>query len=281
MKTGRNDPCPCGSGRKFKKCCSGPSTGLPPNLDLFELNRKIAYLGAVGRERKQWCEAFLFWKTKTLGQMEADLIKLAVERGKSISCRKGCSFCCSQHICATLQECEAIVFWLYQHDNERRHFLSRYPIWRNKVSGNNVFEQLSKDAASFMNNPLASGVKDAFMKTSDEYRQLDIPCPFLVNNACSIYPIRPLVCASCVSLSPSDECRPSSATAPYMLIINSDDDQPQYFRGAGKNRITACAPLLVHEILKYGYDYLSNMPGLLGLDVEAFGDPAMRALISK
>jgi hypothetical protein len=21
MKTGRNDPCPCGSGRKFKKCC--------------------------------------------------------------------------------------------------------------------------------------------------------------------------------------------------------------------------------------------------------------------
>ena len=21
MKTGRNDPCPCGSGLKFKKCC--------------------------------------------------------------------------------------------------------------------------------------------------------------------------------------------------------------------------------------------------------------------
>ena len=22
-KTGRNDPCPCGSGRKYKKCCAG------------------------------------------------------------------------------------------------------------------------------------------------------------------------------------------------------------------------------------------------------------------
>jgi uncharacterized protein YecA (UPF0149 family) len=22
-KTGRNDPCPCGSGRKYKKCCGG------------------------------------------------------------------------------------------------------------------------------------------------------------------------------------------------------------------------------------------------------------------
>lgn len=23
-RTGRNDPCPCGSGRKFKKCCGAP-----------------------------------------------------------------------------------------------------------------------------------------------------------------------------------------------------------------------------------------------------------------
>ncbi|HEX9194067.1 MAG TPA: SEC-C metal-binding domain-containing protein [Burkholderiales bacterium] len=26
-KIGRNDPCPCGSGRKFKKCCAA---ALPP-----------------------------------------------------------------------------------------------------------------------------------------------------------------------------------------------------------------------------------------------------------
>ncbi len=24
-KVGRNDPCPCGSGKKFKKCCGGAS----------------------------------------------------------------------------------------------------------------------------------------------------------------------------------------------------------------------------------------------------------------
>ena len=23
MKTGRNEPCPCGSGKKFKRCCEG------------------------------------------------------------------------------------------------------------------------------------------------------------------------------------------------------------------------------------------------------------------
>jgi len=27
---GRNDPCHCGSGRKFKKCCGSPGAALPP-----------------------------------------------------------------------------------------------------------------------------------------------------------------------------------------------------------------------------------------------------------
>lgn len=27
---GRNDPCPCGSGRKWKKCCGAPAPGVPP-----------------------------------------------------------------------------------------------------------------------------------------------------------------------------------------------------------------------------------------------------------
>lgn len=31
LKIGRNDPCPCGSGKKFKKCCSAKAgTGSDP-----------------------------------------------------------------------------------------------------------------------------------------------------------------------------------------------------------------------------------------------------------
>jgi uncharacterized protein YecA (UPF0149 family) len=29
QKVGRNDPCPCGSGKKFKKCCLHKSSGDP------------------------------------------------------------------------------------------------------------------------------------------------------------------------------------------------------------------------------------------------------------
>lgn len=33
-KIGRNDPCPCGSGKKFKKCCFGKSEAIPPEVHL-------------------------------------------------------------------------------------------------------------------------------------------------------------------------------------------------------------------------------------------------------
>jgi preprotein translocase subunit SecA len=26
-KVGRNDPCPCGSGKKYKRCCGSPKSG--------------------------------------------------------------------------------------------------------------------------------------------------------------------------------------------------------------------------------------------------------------
>ena len=32
MKVGRNDPCPCGSGRKFKKCCAAKAEPAAPGL---------------------------------------------------------------------------------------------------------------------------------------------------------------------------------------------------------------------------------------------------------
>ncbi len=31
MKPGRNDPCPCGSGRKYKQCCLAKDEALSPD----------------------------------------------------------------------------------------------------------------------------------------------------------------------------------------------------------------------------------------------------------
>jgi len=51
MKTGRNDPCPCGSGRKFKHCClagsSRPETDSPPQADDVLSIESQQYCGLV------------------------------------------------------------------------------------------------------------------------------------------------------------------------------------------------------------------------------------------
>jgi len=36
-RAGRNDPCPCGSGRKYKKCCLGKAEKPVPGSRAVEL----------------------------------------------------------------------------------------------------------------------------------------------------------------------------------------------------------------------------------------------------
>ena len=46
MTTGRNEPCPCGSGQKFKSCCINKHRG--PSRGLMYLLAAIAVIAAVG-----------------------------------------------------------------------------------------------------------------------------------------------------------------------------------------------------------------------------------------
>ncbi|MCW7753083.1 type I methionyl aminopeptidase [Desulfobotulus sp. H1] len=44
MKIGRNDPCPCGSGRKYKKCCAGSKEPLKVNMKDYYLRNYDIHL---------------------------------------------------------------------------------------------------------------------------------------------------------------------------------------------------------------------------------------------
>lgn len=39
LKAGRNDPCPCGSGKKYKRCCMNAKTPRPVNLEKLYLQK--------------------------------------------------------------------------------------------------------------------------------------------------------------------------------------------------------------------------------------------------
>src|SRR4051794_28490895 len=59
-ETGRNDPCPCGSGKKFKKCCAAGEAVVVPD----ETRRALA----MHNSDQQVVDEMLRWLKKRYGQ---------------------------------------------------------------------------------------------------------------------------------------------------------------------------------------------------------------------
>jgi len=136
MKIGRNSPCPCGSGKKFKHCC-GVEQQEPQHWanapNVFDIVRRAAYAGALGSARKDFSRNALKEKQRIFAIIKQNQETDADHQGLSIECVPGCSFCCYHFIGGSLQECESIVYFLYSHKNKLKHFLDQYPVWRRKT----------------------------------------------------------------------------------------------------------------------------------------------------
>ncbi len=52
MKPGRNDPCPCGSGRKYKHCCLAKDTAPSPDELLWRRLRRD--LDGLLKRARRW-----------------------------------------------------------------------------------------------------------------------------------------------------------------------------------------------------------------------------------
>jgi len=291
FKIGRNGPCPCGSGKKYKKCCGAISSSMQPankqEPDYFMMNKEIAYKGNIGRRRKSFCLEYMAKKKANLEYLQTSLKKKIEDEDKTITCKEGCSFCCSLYVEANLQECELIVYYLYQHDNILSDYLDRYPSWRNKIKQNG---DLHKRCGSYWNKDFeglkkqeALEVLDGFNKENERYRLQNLPCPFLVNNLCSIYEVRPYVCATYVSTSPPQWCDIANQKQPVLRHVMSPEilyDCSFYYREL-ENPVITCMPIAVYEILKNGTYYFSEgrIPTLQHLDYEFLSDPEVIAIL--
>ena len=106
--------------------------------------------------------------------------------GTPSACRSGCSHCCNARVHALEPEVFHIAGALRE---------------RGPVVLDELMAKLRRHAA------MAQGL------TAQQHR---IPCPFLVDHRCSIYPIRPAVCRKAHSLD-AEPCRTGSATIPQDL----------------------------------------------------------------
>ncbi|HEX8110572.1 MAG TPA: YkgJ family cysteine cluster protein [Kofleriaceae bacterium] len=131
-------------------------------------------------------------------------IARSVAKGQPPTCTKGCSYCCRQETYAPRAEVEAIVEWL-------------------ETSAPHLIPDLKTRIASWLDwyrteypKLAASGIgrRDAFHSHGP-------PCPALVDDVCSIYPVRPVFCRTYYVTSPVDACRPQGDPArPDVPIVS-------------------------------------------------------------
>jgi Fe-S-cluster containining protein len=274
----RNDPCTCGSGKKYKKCC-GLKTAVPAP-DIMSVNRAVAYKGEIGRRRKSYCEAYAKAKKQGIADVEKQLREGAAETGKTITCRKGCGYCCQVYVFADLQECDAIVHYLYEHEEALQGFLERYPRWKERINSlGRTLPRIEKAQEKVLYGTATDDDRRVFHEGLDTYAAMLNPCPFLKDVACTIYEVRPFVCAGVVSTQPPEYCAPGHPQHPSSMLLKADfqphNDAP-YFVKTKYEINFGCMPELVYQILKYGYSFLSTIGGLEDIRLMAANDPEVK-----
>jgi len=119
--------------------------------------------------------------------------------GQPISCKQGCNHCCYQAVPITLVEAEAFAEWIRTLPEDQQLELSR-----------RFRETILRLSAAGLTENLTHLVRhspdEAASKLALDYLYQRIPCPFLEDGACSIYPIRPFACREYLVTSEPEHC---------------------------------------------------------------------------
>lgn len=125
---------------------------------------------------------------------------IAVSFGQAVSCRKGCGVCCRQMVPLSPPEAAIIA-----------DVVDRLPSARKKRVTASFAHALEKLEAAGIKEAIsdvysAGADKKAILESNRSYFELSIPCPFLIDGTCGIYPHRPSRCREYSVLSPSEFC---------------------------------------------------------------------------
>jgi Fe-S-cluster containining protein len=131
-------------------------------------------------------------------QVAEGVEQIAQENGLEISCKKGCGACCRQYVPISPAEARLMVGLVEDMPEPRRLAVKKHfeeAVQRFKQS------EVLETAMNYNRLPEAER-----MKMVKDYFQLGIACPFLVNESCSIYTDRPLICREYLVISPPEYC---------------------------------------------------------------------------
>lgn len=238
--------------------------------------QEIAYLGEVGSRRRKFCVQLRKHKRKVFRELKRKLQTKVSEDGQSISCHKGCVFCCDELISASLGECELIVFYLYSNREVMSNFLNSFSFWFESIQNHNdLINRIEEAKRLNIESDLSEESTQNLSAALQSYHELQIPCPFLKNQKCTIYDVRPWVCSAKNSISPPEWCAPTNDNEPtiyWSSLSIGEISMPFYDKESSITPMGRIVPDTVYRLLIGGYQFLSSIPGLESLYQELLHD---------
>jgi len=179
--------------------------------------------GPHGEWRRKFCTKYSAQLRNNQQNAQASLIESLTAKGETISCRKGCTFCCFHYVTVSLAQGIVIVDYLYGRKDLLMQFLHNYEHWRKQ--GEAISDSIDRIRIQALSSstPIARVIEET-RPLSTEYFQANIPCPFLADSTCSIYDLRPTSCSSHHAVSPADWCAPESRHKPEIRRAMTGDD---------------------------------------------------------
>jgi Fe-S-cluster containining protein len=210
--------------------------------------------GPYGAWRREFSRKYQELLIRARNNSYSSLVKTLSSKGETISCRKECTYCCFHYVAAPLAHGIVIVDYLYNRKELLKQFIHNYEKWRHKgynISNINDHTRVQAFSSSMPINDIIEVTRPLSMR----YLEMDIPCPFLVNNTCLIYAVRPLPCSGQYSVSPPDWCAPAAGKKAVIYQLIPDDEDLMKFLQLADPRLMLyelTLPIMIYKLLTEG-----------------------------
>jgi Fe-S-cluster containining protein len=227
----------------------------------LRINSEIACDSVVWKQRLEFCANYLRHKQSIFVRLEREVLDQTERDGEIITCHRGCAYCCSVYIEATLKECEAIVYHLYQNEKTLESFLRRYPNWLRRT------RQLAKKCTQAIRLVRKTGQSEAAYRTLYDallfYKLQNTACPFLDECSCSIHSARPFTCAAHFATNAPEWCSPLDPRQPKIYKGSFADEMADlsFYHEHPSHPCLTFMPVKVHEILEKDFNCLYLISG--------------------
>jgi len=210
--------------------------------------------GSYGTWRREYCRKYRNILIQARNNSYNSLVNnLALKKDK-ITCRKGCTYCCYHYVAVPLAHGIVIVDYLYHRKEVLKKFIHNYIEWcQNGYAISDSIDRI-RDQAFSSSMPI-NDIIAVTRPLSMRYLEMDISCPFLVNDDCLIYDVRPLPCSGQYSISPPEYCsHTTEENAVIHQLVPDDKDLMRLLQLADPQLMIyeSTLPIMIFKLLTEG-----------------------------